>query len=698
MKLRSPGTTLHWLALALGIGISAGATSLSFAAVESRTLNNGNLVLEDIPAIPARVADDLNRYQSVRSAGFVGWVEGAEGLYVSTRFGEVNQLHRVDQPGGARRQLTFFQEPVGQVSPRPAFSDVAFTMDAGGSEDSQIFLFDPASGESRMISDGESRNGALVWSEDGQFLAYQSTRRNGRSNDLWITHFTGSGHTSTLALESPDGSWWGPAAFSADNRKLLVQQYISSTSSLVHLLDLQSGQLQSIAGDVDSESRNESRNYAMGFAADNKGVFYVSDRNGEFAQLFYRDLASGDDQVVTADIPWDVTNLALSADKRRGAFSVNEDGISQLYLFDPRSLRYRKVDSLPIGVIGGLEFDAEGERLALSLNTAKTPTDTFVLDLRRSALRAGDLVRWTSSEVGGLDTDKFVEPQLVHYPTFDQVDGKPRQIPAFVYRPRNAKGKSKSNEKVPVVISIHGGPEGQYRPYFSSTYQLWLEKLGVAVIAPNVRGSAGYGKTYVALDNGFKREDSVRDIGALLDWIETQPDLDADRVAVFGGSYGGYMVLASAMHYSDRLRAAVDIVGISNFVTFLENTRDYRRDLRRVEYGDERDTEMRSFLEKISPSNNVEKIRVPIFVAQGENDPRVPVSEAVQIVAALRDAEQPVWYMNALNEGHGYRKKENRDIFAQATALFFSEHLLAEPVSSWKAPTDNAIQSAELNP
>ncbi|MFV8784085.1 S9 family peptidase [Microbulbifer sp. SA54] len=675
--------TLNWLALALGVG----AASFSFAAVESRTLNNGNLVLEDIPAIPTRVADDLNRYQNVRSAGFVGWVNDSQGLYVSTRFGEVNQLHRVDQPSGARRQLTFFQEPVGQVSPRPAFSDVAFTMDAGGSEDAQIFLFDPASGESRMLSDGKSRNGALVWSEDGQFLAYQSTRRNGRSNDLWITHFTGSGHTSTLALESRDGSWWGPAAFDADNRTLLVQQYISATNSLVHLLDLQSGQLQRIAGNADSESRN----YAMGFAADGKGVFYVSDRSGEFAQLFHRDIATGKDQVVTADIPWDVSDLALSADKRRGAFTVNEDGISKLYLFDPRSLRYRKVDSLPIGVIGGLKFDAAGDRLALSINTAKTPTDTFVLELRRNPLRAGDLVRWTSSEVGGLDTDKFVEPQLVHYPTFDQVDGKQRQIPAFIYRPRNAKGK------VPVVISIHGGPEGQYRPYFSSTYQLWLEKLGVAVIAPNVRGSAGYGKTYLALDNGFKREHSVQDIGALLDWIETQPDLDAERVAVFGGSYGGYMVLASAMHYSDRLRAAVDIVGISNFVTFLENTRDYRRDLRRVEYGDERDPEMRSFLEKISPSNNVDKIRVPIFVAQGENDPRVPVSEAEQIVAALREADQPVWYMNALNEGHGYRKKENVDIFAQATALFFSEHLLAEPVSSWKAAPGEVVQSAELN-
>jgi dipeptidyl aminopeptidase/acylaminoacyl peptidase len=203
-----------------------------------------------------------------------------------------------------------------------------------------------------------------------------------------------------------------------------------------------------------------------------------------------------------------------------------------------------------------------------------------------------------------------------------------------------------------------------------------LQKNGAAVIVPNVRGSNGYGKNYMSLDNGFKREDSVKDIGALLDWIATQPDLDQDRVAVFGGSYGGYMVLASAVHYSDRLKAAVDIVGISNFVTFLENTQDYRRDLRRAEYGDERDPAMRAHLQAISPLNQVDRIGIPMLVVQGQNDPRVPVSEAVQIVAALREQGMPVWYMNALNEGHGYRKKENRDVYQQATMMFLREYLV----------------------
>jgi dipeptidyl aminopeptidase/acylaminoacyl peptidase len=396
----------------------------------------------------------------------------------------------------------------------------------------------------------------------------------------------------------------------------------------------------------------------------------LTDQGGEFTQLAWQSLeAAADPVVVTTDIPWNVSDVAISKDRSRMAFAVNEGGTTALYLMDPRSREYRRVEGLPVGVASALEFSPDGSRLGLTLNTPQTPSDTFSLDLGKGPLEHGKLVRWTYSEVGGLDTSTFVTPRLVRFPTFDEVDGKPREIPAWVYTPPG-------DGPFPVVVSIHGGPESQARPYFSSTYQLWLRELGVAVVVPNVRGSSGYGKTYVALDNGFRREDSVRDIGALLDWIDAQPDLDAERVAVFGGSYGGYMVLASAVHYSDRLRAAVDIVGISSFVTFLENTQDYRRDLRRVEYGDERDPEMRAFLEKISPLNNVEKISIPMFVVQGQNDPRVPVTEAEQIVKALRENGHKVWYMNALNEGHGFRRKENRDIYQQATVLFFREHLL----------------------
>lgn len=642
------------------------AVSFSASAVDKRTLNNGNLVLEDIPEIPESVVHDLNQYQNVRSAAFRGWASDGHGLYVTTRFGDVSQIHRVDKPGGARHQITFFKEPIGQVEMRPNDKSLSFAMDAGGSENAQLFTLDLKNGGYKMLTDGESRNGAMLWSSSGEKLAYQSTKRNGRSNDLWVATFDSNNNAEhEIALESPDGSWWGPAAFSKNQDKLLVQQYVSSTSSAVHVKDLKSGELKSIAGDSDEQSRN----YAVDFDASGKGVFLRTDRYGQFTQLVYRNIKTGKETIITKDINWDVSGVTLNKDKSLAVFNTNENGLSRLYLMNTKTLKYKPIKDLPVGVVFGMEFNADSNKLALSVNTPKTPTDVFVLDINKKKLSASNLTRWTYSEVGGLNTESFVEPELVHYPTFDKDGDNQRQIPAFVYKPE---GKG----PFPVIISIHGGPEGQYRPFFSSTFQMWLSKLGVAVIAPNVRGSSGYGKEYVALDNGFKREDSVKDIGALLDWIETQPDLDKNRVAVYGGSYGGYMVLASAVHYSDRLKAAVDIVGISNFVTFLTNTKSYRRDLRRVEYGDERDPKMRAHLEKISPNNNVEKIKVPMFVVQGENDPRVPVTEAVQIVKALRDQSLPVWYMNALNEGHGYRKKENRDIYQQAVIVFMQQHLL----------------------
>ena len=382
-------------------------------------------------------------------------------------------------------------------------------------------------------------------------------------------------------------------------------------------------------------------------------------------QLAWQSLEDGaEPEYISGDIPWNVEEGAISADRKRAVFTTNEDGMTKVYLMDTTTRAYAPVSGLPIGYAGGMLFSPSGDRLAMTLNTPSTPSDTFVLALGKGATEHGALERWTYSEVGGLDTDSFIEPELIRYTSFDGLS-----VPAWVYKPAGPGPH-------PVLIDIHGGPESQERPYFSSSVQMWLAKLGVAVIAPNVRGSAGYGKSYVAMDNGFKREDSVRDIGALLDWVATQPDLDAGKVAVFGGSYGGYMVLACAVHYSDRLKAAVDIVGISNFVTFLENTQDYRRDLRRVEYGDERDPKMRAHLQKISPLTNVDKITIPMLVLQGENDPRVPVTEAVQIVNALRANGQAVWYMNALNEGHGYRKKENRDVGQQAVVLFLQEHLL----------------------
>jgi dipeptidyl aminopeptidase/acylaminoacyl peptidase len=496
-------------------------------------------------------------------------------------------------------------------------------------------------------------------------MAWQSTRRNGRSNDVWWME-PERPESAELLVEAPDGSWFGPVDFSDNGEYLLLQQFTSVDDSRVYILDLKTRELRLMAGSAELPSANK----ALSFDRRGKGFFYITNSNGRAAELAWQPLdESIPTRYITAGSPWDVSDFAVSDDGKRGAFVTNEEGISRLYMLDTRTHRFNRVSRVPVGLIGGLHFSPDSDRLGFNLSTAQTPNDVYVLELGRRPHSAKSLHRWTFSEVGGLDTSSFAEPELIRYPTFDATDDVRHTVPAFVYEPP---GRGPH----PVIIHVHGGPESQYRPSFSKKTQMWMAELGVAVIAPNIRGSTGYDSTYLALDNGFRREDAVRDIGALLDWIAEEPSLDENRVAIYGASYGGYLVLASAVHYSDRLRAGVDVVGISNFVTFLENTEEYRRDFRRLEYGDERDPETRAFLESISPLNNVDKIQIPLLVVQGRNDPRVPASESEQIVNALRERDQPVWYIEALNEGHGYERKENRDIYEQASILFLQKYLL----------------------
>lgn len=411
-------------------------------------------------------------------------------------------------------------------------------------------------------------------------------------------------------------------------------------------------------------------NFFVGLNADESGYFFLTDQKSEFQQLAYQVFGDEGFEIITEKIPWDVDDFIMSQDKKRAAFTANEEGMTSLYLLDPATFEARKVDNLPIGVMGKLEFSPDGTSLAFSLRSARSSSDVHVLHTGTTPLHFGELTQWTSSEVGGLDTSTFATPELIRFPSFDDLE-----VPAFVYKPEG-------EGPFPVVIDIHGGPESQRRPVFSNTLQMQVGKLGAAVIWPNVRGSRGYGSEYMGLDNGYLRENSVKDIGALLDWIETQDDLDASRVAVTGGSYGGYMVLACAVHYSNRIAAVVDVVGISNFVTFLENTLDYRRDLRRAEYGDERDPRMRAFLESISPNRHVDKIDVPMLIVQGENDPRVPVSESDQMVKALRENGKTVWYLLGKNEGHGFYKKANLDVYNQVKFMFLKRFLLEGEIDS----------------
>jgi dipeptidyl aminopeptidase/acylaminoacyl peptidase len=640
--------------------------STSATEVQHTTANGGQLIMEDIPAIPESLPPILSRYQDIRTARFVGWAHDSKSIFIKTQPGHVTQLHHVTTPGGARHQLTFGEEPVGEVLMQPNGKLLALTRDKGGDEFDQVFLLNPDNGLINMLSDGNGLNNRMAWDRQGQHLAYRSTRRNGRSNDIWMQAL-GSSDAPTLLLETNDGTLWKPIDFSRDGKKLLIQQFLSVVDSRIYLKELPDGELQLLAGDAE----NPSSNIATGFDRLDKNVLFVTNQRegaAELAKMSLNGVIST--TFMSAANYWDITQFVLSPDRSRGAFVSNEAGVSKLYLYDPERLTYKAVRSIPRGLISGLMFSPDGKKLGMTLNSARNPSDAFVLSLGYKPLSSRKLKRWTFSEVGGLDTSKFSKPTQFTYPSPTQDSGKVLPSPAFAYLPR---GKG----PFPVIIHVHGGPENQFRPRFNPDFQMWIDHLGAAIIAPNIRGSLGYGSHYITLDDGYKRETAIKDIGALLDWIATQKRLDADRVVIIGASYGGYVALASAVHYSDRLRAAVDRFGISNFVTFLENTQDYRRELRRLEYGDERDPEMRAFLESISPLNNVDKIKIPLFVQQGRNDPIVPTSESDQMVKALREQGQTVWYMNALNEGHSYDKKENRDLVQQATFLFLQKYLLA---------------------
>lgn len=650
MDHRPHPPTAALIALALALG-SAGLAP----AAEVERVERGNLVIEGIPEIPDRVAERIQQYENTRSASLAGWHPGGRGVLISTRFGETSQVHWVQEPGGARRQLTFFDEPVGGAEPSPTLGAFLFNKDVGGSEQYQIYHFDLASGKYRMLTDGSSRNGGAEWSNDGKRYAYFTTRRNGRDWDIYVGDVTKPG--SDRAVLEPEGTW-GVADWSPDDAKLLVARYVSANESHPHVLDLATGELTAI-----NPSEEKIAYGAALFSHDGKGVYYTSDEGSEFHRLRYYDLASGESTVLSSDIPWDVGSVELSPDGKRIAFTVNEGGVARLHLRDTATMAELPLPELPVGQIFGLDFSPDGKQLGMTLISSHSPGDVYSIDLG-----SGALTQWTFSEAGGLDTSRFVTPEVVEFPTFDRVGGEPRMIPAFYYRPPG-------DGPFPVAINIHGGPEGQARPFFNPITQYYVLEMGIAVLFPNVRGSSGYGKSYLLLDNADKREDSVRDIGALIDWIATRPELDSERIAVVGGSYGGYMVLASMVHFDDRLRAGIDLVGISNFVTFLENTSDYRRDLRRVEYGDERDPEMRAFLESISPTNHAAKISKPLFVVQGLNDPRVPASESEQMVDVIRDHGGTVWYLMAKDEGHGFDKKANRDYFTHASVLFLETYL-----------------------
>jgi dipeptidyl aminopeptidase/acylaminoacyl peptidase len=639
----------------LGI-LLAVAVSCSARAQEGIVAPAENLVIDGIAKIPASLVETAGRYGSYRSANFVDWNPAKREMLVSTRFADTPQLHLASQPGGARQQLTFFPDAVTNGRFHPNGGDyLVFSKDIGGGEWYQLYRYDVKTGDVTLLTDGKARNLRGPWSSGGDQLAYMSTRRTGKDTDLWVMN-PADPKTDHL-LTKLEGGGWEPLDWSPDDKEILLKEELSINEAYLWLVDTATGEKTPLT----PRDAKEKVSYGDGqFSKDGKGIYVTTDKSSEFHRLAYLDLVSKEHTYLTSEIPWDVETFDISHDGKQVAFVANEAGISALYDFDATKKIMLHKQKLPTGVIGALRWHANGRDLGFSLTNARGPGDVYSVEVT-----TGKVERWTTSETA-VKTDSFMEAELVKWKSFD---GK--MISGFLYKPA-----AKFTGKRPVLVVIHGGPEGQSQPTFLGRNNFYLNELGIALIYPNVRGSTGYGKTFSLLDNGFQRQDTYKDINALFDWIATQPELDASRICVTGGSYGGHMTLAISTFYSDRIRCSVDIVGMSNLVTFLEHTEAYRRDLRRVEYGDERDPKMHDFLEKIAPMNNIEKIKKPMMVVAGKNDPRVPVSESGQIAEALKKQGTTVWYLMAKDEGHGFRKKMNQDFQFYATVEFLKEYLL----------------------
>ncbi len=620
---------------------------------------SGALVFDNIPPRDAALAARLSRYLESRSASFLDWLPDGSVL-IATRFGATEQLHRVAAALGVREQLTFYADPVTVARAAPAGGGFVFLKDQAGDEDAELY-YRAADGTVRQLTSGKFVHGSPVWAHDSRRVAFFGNDRDGESFDVYTADV--AAHTAPQLLvgggktDSRTDSWY-PLDWSADDAKLLVERYVSVSESDLYVADVGSGVLTP----VDPKGSKAGIRTAK-FSPDGHGIYELSDEAGEFTQVLYKDLATHETRHLTPDAAgWDVEEFDLSPDGRYLAYVLNEDGRSHLVLEDIASRIETSPAGVPEGVISGLRFDRSGDRMAFAVESAQAPRDVYVYDIRHDKLE-----RWTQSEAGPIETRERVSPELVRFPTWDRVAGHQRMLSAYLYRPPTAAGPC------PVVVLIHGGPEAQFRPGWEPFVEFLVNELGYAVIAPNVRGSSGYGKGFLALDNGELREDAVRDVGSLLVWLGVQTAFDREHVAVMGSSYGGYMALASLVTYGERLSGGIDVAGISDFVTFLANTAPYRRDLRRAEYGDERDPHMRAFLDRISPLTNAGRIKKPLLVVAGLNDPRVPASQSDQLVWRVRSGGGEVWYLTAKDEGHGFRRKTDRDALLETEATFLEK-------------------------
>ncbi len=636
---------------------------------------NPNLVIEGIPPVPQSLVSQVERYTRFRGHGFVDWHPTKAEMIVAHRLPDADtvQLFSLSDAMGTLKPLTTGADPVsiGLYEPRSG-RYIVFARASGGNEVYRLFRLDPQTRAESPITPADERSSMLGWMKrtagrPPQLLVssvpVDRTAAGGSRSKITTTIWAidpDRPDTKRKVAELPGGGWFAPAV-RPDDRELALTRYLSANESQIWTIDLATGKSRQVLPTA-AERKLKAEHMPAAYSPDGRYLFFTSNRFGEFAEMMRLDRRAGAIRRVTADIPWDVEGGSISEDGRLIALQVNADGRGEMRLFDGRTLKALPAPALPAGSVGNIAVHPRLPLVAFGTSSVRGPNQLHLLETAN-----GRTNPWTQPYVPeGIAAETFGDQRIVRWKSFDG-----RTISGIVTPP-----PARFTGRRPVIIDIHGGPEAQARIGFMGRDSYFVNELGITVIEPNVRGSSGYGKTFLTLDDGFKREDSVKDIGSLLDWIAQQPDLDPTRVMVTGGSYGGYMSLAVSTHHADRIAGAIDAVGISNFVTFLTNTESYRRDLRRAEYGDERDPKMREFLERISPLNNTGKIRKPLFVVQGRNDPRVPYTEAEQIVRKVRENGTPVWYLLAENEGHGFARKENSDYLFYATILFVQQTLL----------------------
>ena len=596
---------------------------------------------------------DIERYLNVRRASSATFGPGGERLAFRMDTTGTRQVWALDAPGSWPEQLTFYEERVRFVDWSPTREELAFGKDEGGNERNQLFRLD-ADGESvvQLTEEPEAKHGWGGWSNDGDRFAFVSNRREESVFDIYVQGRDEESDEATLVYEG-DG-WYDVRGWSPDDSMLAVHVARSNFDHDVYVLDLESGDLDHLTPH-DGEVRYKSLNWTP----DGDGFYLVTDQDSDTLYLARLGL-DGEFEVVEDGGEWNVDGINVHQDTGRFVFSRNVDGFTELTVGEftgETSYRSFPEPELPPGTRGGTDFSPDGERIALTVSGRGENPNIHVFDVE-----TGEAERWTRAATAGIPKETFVDSEAIRYESFDGLE-----IPALYSVPEGA-----NEGETPVLVDVHGGPESQRRPSFRGLAQYFLDQ-GYALFEPNVRGSTGYGREYTHLDDVRNRMDSVADLEAAVEWLHDRPEVDPDRIAVIGGSYGGFMVLAAMTEYPDLWAAGVDIVGIANLVTFLENTGDWRRELREVEYGSLEDD--REFLEEISPVNRADRIDAPLFVAHGANDPRVPVGEAEQIAEEAREQGVPVELLVFEDEGHGFSKLENRIEAYTSIAAFLDEHV-----------------------